>query len=144
MPLIISGCFRYAYLRKSCGHISTRATSKLSRKMEFSDKAGGAPRIDPYVLLVLNPESTPFLRANAKMPEWDIHDGDMLIVDSAADATGGKSHSRDRWGYRAHVRCETRWARYPLRRGKGDGDNWPRACLSARRPDVDLEGDVGA
>lgn len=50
----------------------------------------GAPRIDPYALLVRNPDSTFFLKAGSDMPEWAISKGDTLVADSGAEAPDGK------------------------------------------------------
>ena len=58
--------------------------------MPQNKPAAKEKRIDPYTLLVKNPESTIFLQTGQHMPEWDIHAGDMLVVDSSMEAVDGK------------------------------------------------------
>lgn len=47
-------------------------------------------KIDPYRLLVKNPDSTFFLQAGGEMEEFGIHGGDTLVVDRQAEAPDGK------------------------------------------------------
>ena len=46
--------------------------------------------INPYELLVLNPDSTFFLKEGVDMPEFCISKGDYILVDRQAEAENGK------------------------------------------------------
>lgn len=47
-------------------------------------------RINPYELLVRNPDSTFFLKAGVDMPEFCISKGDYILVDRHAEEENGK------------------------------------------------------
>lgn len=82
-------------------------------------------RIDPYTLLVRDPETTFFLQAGADMPEWGISKGDMLVADSGAEAPDGKKVI-------AELDCQLRL----MQLSKRDG----RAWLSAEGREMEITG----
>ena len=51
----------------------------------MKDEAVGL-RINPYELLVQNPDSTFFLQAGGDMPEFGISEGNYIVVDMQAPA----------------------------------------------------------